>query len=93
MGVNPRFIAGSSGPCPPGSLKWAHTVWMFVGHVVGWIDTRIILGVVFYGLITPMGLIMRLFGWDSMRHTPLHQADMYRVVRRPGSPSHMARQF
>ena len=77
----------------PGSLKRAHRVWMFVGHVVGWINTRIILGVVFYGLITPMGLVMRLFGWDSMRRTLVPQADTYRVVRRPRSPSHLTRQF
>jgi Saxitoxin biosynthesis operon protein SxtJ len=77
----------------PRSLKRAHKVWMFVGHVLGWINTRIILGVVFYGLITPMGLVMRLFGWDSMRRTLVPQADTYRVVRRPRPPSHMTRQF
>jgi polyferredoxin len=77
----------------PRSLKRVHKVWMVVGHVLGWINTRIILGIVFYGLITPMGLIMRLFGWDSMRRTLVRQADTYRVVRHPRPPSHMTRQF
>ena len=77
----------------PGSLKRAHRVWMLVGHVVGWVNTRIILGIVFYGLITPMGMVMRLFGWDSMRRTLVPQADTYRVLRQPRPPSHMTRQF
>jgi len=77
----------------PGSLKRAQQVWMVIGHVLGWINTRIILGIVFYGLITPMGLVMRLFGWDSMRRTLVPRADTYRVVRQPRPPSHMTRQF
>ena len=64
----------------PRSLKRAHKVWMFVGHVLGWINTRIILGVVFYGLITPMGLVMRLFGWDSMRRALMREAHTYRIL-------------
>ena len=77
----------------PRSLKRVHKVWMVVGHALSWINTRIILGVVFYGLITPMGLVMRLFGWDSMRRTQVPQADTYRLVRQPRPPSHMKRQF
>ena len=77
----------------PRSLKRAHKIWMVVGHVLGWINTRIILGIVFYGLITPMGLVMRLFGWDSMRRTLLLQANTYRIVRQPRPHSHMRRQF
>ena len=77
----------------PRSLKPAHKVWMVVGDVLGWINTRIILGVIFYGMITPMGLIMRLFGWDSMRRAFMRETSTYRVVKRPRSPSHMSRQF
>jgi len=77
----------------PRSLKAAHKVWMGVGHVLGWINTRIILGVVFYGLITPMGLVMRLFGWDSMRRAFMRDSSTYRVIKQPRLPSHMRRQF
>src|SRR5215831_10971369 len=77
----------------PRSLKPAHKVWMVIGHVLGWINTRIILGIVFYGLITPMGLVMRLFGWDSMRRTLVREAHTYRIVRQPRPLSHMRRQF
>jgi hypothetical protein len=41
----------------PRVLAPVYRIWMTVGEALGWINTRILLGVVFYGLITPMGLI------------------------------------
>jgi hypothetical protein len=48
-------------------LKTIYTPWMKLGAVMGWINTRIILGIVFFILITPMGLLMRLLGKDPMQ--------------------------
>jgi hypothetical protein len=67
--------------------------WMKVGHVMGWINTRIILGILYFGLITPMGVVMRLFGWDSMRRALSRDAESYRVVRPARPRDHMTRQF
>ena len=77
----------------PASLRYVHQVWMKIGHVLGWINTRILLGVIFYGLITPMGLVMRLFGKDSMNRALVHEANTYRVIRSPRSRLHMKNQF
>ena len=77
----------------PASLRYVHQVWMKIGHVLGWINTRILLGVIFYGLITPMGLVMRLFGKDSMHRALVHEANTYRVIRVPRSRLHMKNQF
>ncbi|MBI4000612.1 MAG: hypothetical protein HY348_02375 [Nitrospira defluvii] len=74
-------------------LRPVFTAWMKVGHVLGWVNTRIILGIIFFGLITPMGFVMRLFGWDSMRRAFLKDAESYRVIRSPRPRSHMTRQF
>ena len=35
---------------------------MFVASILGWINTKLILGVVFFLVITPIGLIMKSFG-------------------------------
>ena len=51
----------------PGVLAPLYKGWMAVGHVLGWINTRIILGVLYYGLVVPMGLVMKLLGRDPMR--------------------------
>ncbi len=68
-------------------------VWMKLGHVMGWVNTRIILGILYFGLITPMGVMMRMFGWDSMHRTLSRDAASYRVVRQARPHTHMTRQF
>lgn len=68
-------------------------VWMKIGHVMGLVNTRIILGILYFGLITPMGVVMRMFGWDSMRRTLSRDAASYRVVRQARPHTHMTKQF
>ena len=46
----------------PSSLKWVHGPWMIVSFVLGWIVTRVLLTVVFFLVVTPIGLLQRLFG-------------------------------
>jgi hypothetical protein len=77
----------------PRSLTQVYRLWMAVGEVLGWINTRIILSVLFYGLFTPLGVWMRLRGKDSMRRTWMPEAESYRVVRQPRPASHMRQQF
>ena len=77
----------------PASLARIYRLWMTVGEVLGWINTRIILGVLFYALFTPMGLLMRLRGKDPMRRTLAPEVETYRVVRQPRPSSHMWHQF
>jgi len=77
----------------PRSLTQVYRLWMTVGGVLGWINTRIILGVLFYLLFTPIGLCMRLRGKDPMRRTLSPEAESYRVVRQLRPYSHMRHQF
>jgi hypothetical protein len=37
-------------------------VWMLLAGLLGWVMSRIILSVTFYLVVTPMGLVARLFG-------------------------------
>src|SRR5215831_5234351 len=60
--VVPGTVLVAAGVAIPGILHKIYKGWMFIGHVLGWINTRIILGVVFYGIVTPMGMILRLTG-------------------------------
>ena len=77
----------------PRSLTRVHRVWMAVGETLGWINTSILLSVVFYGIVTPMGIIMRCLGRDPMHRRFDPSAATYRVLKpvRPGA--HMTRQF
>jgi hypothetical protein len=77
----------------PRSLRGFYRVWMALGAGLGWINTRIILSVFFYGMVTPMGLIMRLRGKDPMHRRWEPDTETYRMVRQPRPTSHMLRQF
>ncbi|SRR5690349_3881294 len=81
------------GAIAPQSLQQAHKGWMKVGHVLGSINTKIILGIIYYLLITPMGLVMRLMGKDPMHRALAQDTDTYRIVRSPRSRHHMRNQF
>ena len=52
----------------PVLLKPVYRVWMALAVVLGFVMTRVILTVVYYLIMTPIGLIMRLLGKD-----PLHR--------------------
>ena len=43
-------------------LKPFYFAWMTFSVIMGWIMTRVILSLVFYGIITPIGLLSRLVG-------------------------------
>ena len=42
-------------------------LWMQFGHLLGIIVSPIILGVIFFGIFTPIAFIMRLSGRDELR--------------------------
>lgn len=50
----------------PMLLKPIHKVWMTLAILMGWIVTRIILSVLFYLIVTPIGLSVRLLGKNTL---------------------------
>jgi len=47
-------------------LKPIYVFWMKMAFLLGWVNTRIILIVLFYTLFTPIGLVMKLFKMDLL---------------------------
>jgi Saxitoxin biosynthesis operon protein SxtJ len=77
----------------PRVLAPAYRAWMKLAEVLAWVNTRIVLGVVFYGVVTPIGLVMRALGRDPMRRQFDRTGDSYRVPCTPRPATHMLRQF
>ena len=46
----------------PRTLKWVQGPWMILALALGWVMTRVLLTIVFYLVVTPVGLLQRLFG-------------------------------
>lgn len=51
----------------PSSLVYPYKAWMKLGHALGWINSHIILGLVFVVVLQPIAIIMSLFGYDPLR--------------------------
>jgi len=41
--------------------------WMTFGEAISFVITRVILGIVFFLVVTPIGVVKRLSGWDPLR--------------------------
>jgi len=60
----PGLILGLTAPR---LLKYPYKGWMALGHTLGWINSHIILGLVFILVLQPIAYIMRLSGYDPLR--------------------------
>jgi hypothetical protein len=77
----------------PTALRFVYRGWIWLGHILGWINTRILLGLVFYILFAPIGFLLRMSKRDPLPRALDRQAQTYRVVRQPRNIEHMKRQF
>jgi len=77
----------------PESLRKVNEIWLKVGNVLGWINSRIILGIMFYLLIFPIGLILKVFGKDAMNRKLDSNSDSYRRISKQRERTHLEKPF
>ena len=75
----------------PVALRPIHRAWMALAHILGWINSRVLLSVFFYLVIFPTGLVRRWVGGDSLDRQFDPKALTYRKTHR--SKSTMDRPF
>ena len=63
----------------PAALGPLSRAWLFLGHILGYINTRIILGIIFLVLFTPCALVLKLLKKDPMHREIDPQRNSYRV--------------
>ena len=51
----------------PKILYYPYLIWIKIGYLLGWINSKIILGLVFIIILIPIGFIMKLFGYDPLK--------------------------
>lgn len=73
----PLFILGL---ISPNLLLWPYKKWMQFGNILGWINSSIILGLVFVLALQPISLFMRLLGHDPLRRK-LNNQDSYKELK------------
>ena len=50
----------------PSLLIYPYKFWIKLGNFLGFINSHVILGIVFFVVLFPISLIMRLFGYDPL---------------------------
>tara|TARA_B100000242_G_C42631052_1_gene297075 strand:- start:80 stop:472 length:393 start_codon:yes stop_codon:yes gene_type:complete len=74
----------------PRLLLYPYKGWMALGHVLGWINSHLILGIVFFIILQPIAYIMRFTGYDPLKrrqnnentyreNCQNHQTDLTRI--------------
>lgn len=70
----------------PESLAPLNRAWMRFGAALHRVVSPVVMGILYFGLFTPMGVVMRLFGWDAMKRTWDPAAKSYWANREPAGP-------
>ncbi len=47
--------------------RWIYLGWIYAAYPIGWCVSTLLLALVYYLVLTPVGLLMRLFRYDPMQ--------------------------
>ena len=70
----------------PAVARRFHVFWMKVAVFLGYINSRVLLGLMYYGMFTPYGLVSRLVGRDPLKRRSVGQESYWterKVTRQP----------
>ena len=85
---------GAAGIVAPRIIRPVFFSAMTVTYPIGWVISHVILGLLFYGLFTPIGVFFRLRGRDVLRLNPQRRSLTYWQVKpSPTSKSQYLSQF
>ncbi len=76
-------VLGTAGLVTPPLVRPVYVVLMALALPIGWIVSHVLLALIFYGLMTPLGLMLRLLGHDPLRRRFDPGADSYWIPHEP----------
>ena len=78
----------------PRALVYPNKAWMGLAEVLSYISTRIILAFVYFVVITPIGFVKRLSGWDPLNRRAAKSESYWRdYSARQRDPRHYEKMF
>ena len=77
----------------PNMVSLFYRSWMLFGLILGFLNTRIILSIVFVLIFTPLSIIMRIRGRDLLMRKLDPDTSTYRVNCKTRNNTHMERMF
>ena len=86
-------IVGIPGLIAPALVRPIYTGWMVAAFPIGWTVSRVLLGAVFFLVVTPIGWAFRLFGRAVLHLRRGKPATYWMAKRQPGGSAEYFRQF
>ena len=78
----------------PRALVLPSKAWMLLAQGLSFVMTRIILGLVFFLVVTPIGVVKRLSGWDPLSRRGQRSASYWKPYsERQRNPRHYEKMF
>jgi len=68
----------------PRTLRYIYAIFLKIAHAIGWFNTRVILAIIYFLLLTPIAVAMKILGKDPLKRKIDKSASTY-WVRRPAS--------
>ena len=89
------FALALGGLLFPVQLKPLQKAWMTLAIIMGWFMTRVILTILFFFVVTPIGLVARIAGKHFMGAPPASgtESHWHRREEKAVDPKHYERQF
>ena len=60
-------VVGAAGLLSPTLMKPIWIAWMVAAFPIGWTISRVVLGAIFFLVVTPLAVVFRLMGRDALR--------------------------
>ncbi|HEX6837423.1 MAG TPA: SxtJ family membrane protein [Polyangia bacterium] len=96
----PYYVSVVAGPTLlAGALVWPRALapvergWSLLAHALGWINTRILLAFVFFVVLAPIALFMRIIGKDPLERRPDRGRSTYWRTREAAEADRLTRPY
>lgn len=98
-GLGTRLLAGAAvvggtlGVLAPQALRPIFVGWLIAAFPIGWTVSHLLLGIIFFCVLTPIGLLLRVLGHDPMQRSVDHDAETYWIPHEQAEVKRYFRQF
>lgn len=87
------IVGGVLGAVAPQLLKWIFVGWIVAVFPIGWTVSHLLLGFIFFAVLTPIGLVLRALGHDPMNRAFDRGAKSYWTAHEQAPVARYFRQF
>jgi len=87
-------IVGVFGILAPSRVRPIYVGWMAIAWPIGYVVTHVLFGIIYFGLFTPIAILLRLIGRDALQRKFDKEEESYWIKRTvTSSPKSYFNQF